>query len=220
MGSEQDPYALLAWKAQVLHKARRASPGLQAENQALDVHTLKRLVSLSAAVDGPTRAIDVLREHGIILVFEQHMPSTHLDGAAMLLNDAVPVVGLTLRYDRLDNFWFVLLHEVGHVVLHRERGLREGFFDEDIAALQDASETEADEFAQSAFIPNELWKRSFVRFTESSEQVQKFALQRRIGAAIVAGRIRKERKDYTLFNELVGSGTVRKLITDAGYWES
>jgi HTH-type transcriptional regulator/antitoxin HigA len=220
MGSEQDPYALLAWKAQVLHSARRASTALRPGGQTLDAYAIKRLVALSAAPDGPAKAVDVLREHGIILVFERHLPSTHLDGAAMLLNDDIPVIGLTLRYDRLDNFWFVLLHEVAHVILHRERGLREGFFDEDRAPLQSTIEGEADEFAQSAYIPNEVWTRSFVRFTASSEQVQKFALKRKIGAAIVAGRIRKERNDYTVFSELVGSGTVRKVLTNAGYLES
>jgi HTH-type transcriptional regulator / antitoxin HigA len=220
MGSERDPYALLAWKAQVLHKAWRARASLQLGHEPLDAHAIKRLVTLSAVSDGPLRAVDALREHGVILVFEWHLPSTHLDGAAMLLNGEVPVIGLTLRYDRLDNFWFVLLHEVGHVILHRERGLREGFFDEDQAALENTIETEADEFAQSAFIPKEVWKRSFVRFTASSEQVYRFAAERKVGVAIVAGRIRRERDDYQLFSELVGSGTVRKLLTGAGYWES
>jgi HTH-type transcriptional regulator/antitoxin HigA len=154
------------------------------------------------------------------LVFERHLPSTHLDGAAMLLDNNLPVIALTLRYDRLDNFWFVLLHEMAHVILHRDSGLREGFFDEEQAAAQDNLEAEADDFATKAFIPDELWRRSFVRFTASGEQVQQFAFQCKIGAAIVAGRIRRERGDWKLFSELVGMGTVRKLLADFGYWES
>ncbi|NJL20730.1 MAG: hypothetical protein HC895_07860 [Leptolyngbyaceae cyanobacterium SM1_3_5] len=46
-----------------------------------------------------------------------HLPQTYLDGAALLLPDGTPVVALTLRYDRIDNFWFVLLHELGHILL-------------------------------------------------------------------------------------------------------
>jgi Zn-dependent peptidase ImmA (M78 family) len=38
--------------------------------------------------------------------------------SAMLLDDMFPVIALTLRYDRLDNFWFVLFHELAHIVLH------------------------------------------------------------------------------------------------------
>lgn len=215
IGGKQDHYALLAWKARVLHKARRAS---SVGSQLLDAYAVQELVHLSASPDGPVKAVRFMRDHGVIVVFERHLASTHLDGAAMLL-DSIPVIGLTLRFDRLDNFWFVLLHESAHIVLHRERGLNDGFFDEDQAALDAVVEKEADDFAQSAFIPQEMWKRSFVRFTSAPKEVQKFAFERNLGAAVVAGRIRKERNDYTLFNELVGFGTVRKQLADAGYWE-
>ena len=40
----------------------------------------------------------------------------------MMTDTGCPVIGLTLRYDRLDNFWFVLLHELGHVFLHLMHG--------------------------------------------------------------------------------------------------
>lgn len=219
-GSKQDPYALLAWKAQILRKARKAATSFQLGQQPLDIHAVKKLISLSATSTGPVDAIECLRQHGVILTFERHFESTHLDGAAMLLNDSVPVIGLTLRHDRLDNFWFVLLHEVGHIVLHRERGLKEAFFDEEQAPLTDEVEKEADEFAKRAFISDELWKRSFVRFTTDHQQVRHFARERGIGAAVVAGRIRRERNDYTLFNDLIGYKSIRKLMSDAGLWRA
>ena len=53
--------------------------------------------------------------HGIPLVIERHLPRTYLDGAALRLGDGRPVVALTLRYDRIDSFWFCLLHELAHV---------------------------------------------------------------------------------------------------------
>src|SRR4030042_1351312 len=56
-----------------------------------------------------------LEKMGIILAVEPHLPRTHLDGAAMLRSDGTPVVALTLRYDRLDNFWFTLSHELAHI---------------------------------------------------------------------------------------------------------
>jgi HTH-type transcriptional regulator/antitoxin HigA len=36
----------------------------------------------------------------------------------MRTKEGVPVIGLTIRYDRLDNFWFCLLHEAAHVSQH------------------------------------------------------------------------------------------------------
>lgn len=47
-------------------------------------------------------AKELLAKSGISMVIEPHLPKTHLDGAAMLVADG----GLTLRHDRLDNFWF------------------------------------------------------------------------------------------------------------------
>ena len=52
-----------------------------------------------------------------------------IDGAAFLV-DEIPVIGMTLRLDAVDNFWFTLLHEVAHVILHYRTGLASGFFDD------------------------------------------------------------------------------------------
>jgi HTH-type transcriptional regulator/antitoxin HigA len=218
-GSTQDEYALLAWKAQILHRSR-----LYAESQRPPTFSeeglVKELVELSTRQDGPAQAIEVLGKHGVIVAIERHLQGTFLDGAAMLLNGEIPVIGLTLRHDRLDNFWFTLLHELGHIFLHRDRGLYEGFFDEEGGTAVDELEDEADEFAESAFIASEVWRKSFVRFTKGKDQVMQFASQRGIASAVVAGRIRRERKDWSLFSDLIGQGSLRKLMASAGYWEN
>jgi HTH-type transcriptional regulator/antitoxin HigA len=213
-----DDYALLAWKARILTKAKALVPS-QSVVGRLDLPLVKRVVELSQYSDGPVRAVELLRESGVYVVFEKHLPSTHLDGAAMLLDGSIPVIGMTLRHDRIDNFWFVLLHELGHVVCHRERGLADGFFDDESALSAEDVELEADRFAQNALIPDEVWKSSFVRFTKAKEQVIRFAKRCSISPAIVAGRIRKERGDYSIFSDLIGLGEVQKQIVAAGLME-
>ncbi|HLG83033.1 MAG TPA: helix-turn-helix domain-containing protein [Bradyrhizobium sp.] len=216
--SNQDEYALLAWKAQVLHRARsiveiKPPPAFSEEG------LVSKLVELSTQKNGPVEAIRTLEQHGVITIFERHLPGTFLDGAAMLLNSETPVIGLTLRHDRLDNFWFTLMHELGHIFLHRDRGLQEGFFDEEGGSAVSGLEDEADDFAESAFIANEVWRKSFVRFTKVKDQVVLFAKERGISSAVVAGRIRRERKDWSLFSDLIGQGALRKAMSLAGYWE-
>jgi len=71
---------------------------------------------------------------------------------------------------------------------------------------------EADEFARNALNPSELWKGSFVRFTGSGEQVLQFAKRSKVGVSIVAGRIRRERGEYTLFSDMIGQGEAKRLI--------
>lgn len=218
-GSTQDPYALAAWKARILWKARELNIH-PSESRNIDISVVKTLIELSGQDDGPQQAVALLREQGIALVFEEHLPQTHLDGAALLLDNNVPVIGMTMRYNRLDNFWFVLLHECAHILLHREKGLKDGFFDDERAPALEDVEKEADSYALNAAIPNEVWKRSLVRFTSSREQVIQFAKKNRVGVAVVAGRIHRERNDYSLFSDLVGQGEPKKLISAAGYWET
>ena len=217
-GSIQDEHALLAWRARVLWKARQLDV-VRHHRPSLDMAIVRQLAELSERTDGPQGAVALLREQGVAVVFEEHFPQTHLDGAAMLLDDHIPVIGLTLRWNRLDSFWFVLLHECAHILLHADRGLRDGFFDEEGAPAREAVEKEADEYARNALIPSEVWKGSLVRFSASTEQVLQFAKNHKVGVPVVAGRIRRERNDYTLFSDLVGQGEAKKQILTAGLWE-
>lgn len=219
LAGKADPYALLAWKARVLERARSLRDGLGAPKN-IDPIFVRKLVSLSRTADGVVEAVNLLRTAGVIVVFEEHLPSTYLDGAALLLDGVVAVVALTLRHDRLDNFWFVLLHELGHVVCHRNSGLQDGFFDDDSMPSVEGLEAEADGFALNALIPEEVWRTSFVRFTRSRDEVVNFSIRIGVGASVVAGRIRNERHDYSLFSDLVGVGEVRKRIRDAGLMDA
>lgn len=79
------------------------------------VDLMKRVAQFSPATDGPRQAVAFLAEQGIAVEVVPHLPRTHLDGAAMKLAKGRPVIGLTLRYDRIDNFWWVLMHELAHV---------------------------------------------------------------------------------------------------------
>lgn len=130
----------------------------------------------------------------------------------MLSAFSQPVVALTLRYDRLDNFWFVLFHELGHVFLHLTQGLRFDFFDEEEGDKTDRIEQAADDFALNTLIPPSAWEQCLSRFVLTEEAVVTDAENLGIDASIIAGRIRKERNDYTLLTRLVGQDAVRKQL--------
>ena len=84
----------------------------------IDADLLNQVARLSPAANGPRKAVEFLAEQGIAVEIVPHLPRTHLDGAAMKSAGGRPVIGLTLRYDRIDNFWWVLMHELAHVVKH------------------------------------------------------------------------------------------------------
>jgi HTH-type transcriptional regulator/antitoxin HigA len=83
---------------------------------------------------------------GITLVTVPHFKGTYLDGAAILDNGR-PIVALTLRHDRLDNFWFVLTHELAHVAKHLDEAHPLFTDNLDSPDEQDRVEREADEMA-------------------------------------------------------------------------
>ncbi|MCK1409296.1 XRE family transcriptional regulator [Bradyrhizobium sp. 76] len=211
-GNVPNEFALLAWQARVLHVARRLQEANPMKTFELNDTWLGELTRLTRQKDGPTQARELLAEKGITLVVERHLPGTYLDGAAMLSASSQPVIALTLRYDRLDNFWFVLFHEVGHVFLHLMQGLRFDFFDEENGDKTDRIELEADDFALNTLIPATAWEQCLSRFVLTEEAVLTDADNLGISASIIAGRIRKERNDFTLLTRLVGQDSVRKQL--------
>lgn len=214
-GTQPNPYALLAWQAQALHQAReRAQNAKLPPFLASDKEWLKDLVALTRADDGPSRSVGLLAEHGVVLVTLRHLRETYLDGAAMLDAEGTPVIGLTLRIDRLDNFWFVLFHELGHVFLHLAEGQERSFFDNDEAAPEDELEREADIFALENLTPNAAWEQCFSRFATTESTVRTDAERLGVGVSVLAGRIRRELNDYTLLSGLIGQNEVRCQFTD------
>lgn len=210
--------ALLAWQARILTKARRRV-GLARRFTTPPAEVISKIAKLSADPMGIQKAIDLLLEYGVIVVFERHLPRTKLDGAAMSLDGIYAVIGMTARHDRVDNFWFVLLHELGHIIRHWSRVVGEGIVDEDAGSDSDELiEKEADEFAENAILPRTTWQGSTVRFAKLPEVITKFAVRQELHPALIAGRIRRER-DYTEFHEMLGSGEVREFLRSSGYME-
>jgi HTH-type transcriptional regulator/antitoxin HigA len=184
------------------------------EKSALNDELIRYVTRLSWMPDGPLSAIRFLQERGIIVVIEPHLPATHLDGAAMLSSDGTPVIGLTLREDRLDNFWFTLTHELVHAWKHLTVGGVRAIADEKIerAEEEEGIEKEANQLAAEILIPRAHWKRSRAFLRPSGSSIQELANQLQVNPAIVAGRVRHERKNFALFAKLVGYRQVRSLF--------
>lgn len=206
-----EDWPLLSWKAQVTRRAMEIIRNNKVTYRPLDVSWLIELVRLSREKDGPLRAQKLLLQHGIVLIAERNVPGMHVDGAAFLVGN-VPVIGLTLLRDSLDNFWFTLLHEIGHVILHYRTGLASGFFDDVENSDVDEMEDEANRFASNMLIPEDIWTCSPARIARTAGPVEQLADQLKISPAIIFGRIRMERKNYTIFSGKIGRGVVRKQL--------
>lgn len=213
-----DPYALKAWCWEVLARANRMPLPTVYKSGTVDLAFLMKVAQLSWADEAPRLAQEFLAKHGIHLVCVEHLPRTHLDGAALQLVDGIPVIGLTLRYDRLDGFWFCLMHELAHIGRHMDGKRDEVFIDDlslrDVQGVhRDPQEDEADEWAEQALIPQAVWQTSRVQDHPSPLAVMELAQRLGIHPAIVAGRVRHETRNFRLLSHFVGTGEVRRHFT-------
>ncbi|UDF30004.1 UNVERIFIED_ORG: HigA family addiction module antidote protein [Roseateles sp. XES5] len=64
----------------------------------------------------------MLADCGIRFTIVETLPKANIDGVCFWLDDNSPTVGMTVRHDRIDNFWFVLRHECEHVLNRDGRG--------------------------------------------------------------------------------------------------
>lgn len=210
-----DQYALVTWSARIMIKALTSQGEKPYHHGSITPLFMKRIAQLSADEKrGPLLAVQLLRDHGIPLIIEPHFSKTYLDGAAILMKDGRPAIGLTLRHDRIDNFWFCLMHELAHIYLHFDKGFTQFFDDLDLSSQNDPREREADELATNILIPQDDWDNSPASRLKSPQAAQLLAKKLNIHPAIVAGRMRKEFNAYRLLSTSVGHGQVRNLFTD------
>ena len=209
-----DQNALMAWQARVLQLASELDPP-PFDRDALTKDFMRDVIKLSYLETGPKLAKELLFKKGIPLVFLPHLPHTYLDGACINTPEGRPVIGITIRHDRPDNFWFTLAHELAHAFLHLDnRSI--AFFDDidhEVTSSSNTQEVEANTFARDLLIPSDMWEREKSHLINASrEEVFRYANRLQVSPAIVAGRIRWERKDFTRFSQIVNGPSIKKLL--------
>ena len=210
-----DEYALAAWSARIAIRSLEDQPRVSYGPGTVDLEFMRSVAKQSWSDNGPALAQEFLRKHGIPLVVEAHLPRTYVDGAAILIQTDRPIIGLSLRYDRIDSFWYCLMHELAHIALHIEEGVTHFFDDLDVSGKGDQREEEADRLAGEALIPEEEWKNSPASRLRSPEAVAHLAKRLGIHPAIIAGRIRHEFKSFRKLSQLVGHNQVRKHFSES-----
>ncbi|OHA82747.1 MAG: hypothetical protein A3B07_01355 [Candidatus Yonathbacteria bacterium RIFCSPLOWO2_01_FULL_43_27] len=210
-----DKRALIAWSNRVIQKAKKIKVTKKYKDGSIDLNFMQEFVKLSSQENGVILAQKHLKDIGIILVIEPHFSKTYLDGAAILVNKENPVIGLTLRHDRLDNFWFTLMHELAHISLHYNQDISL-FYDElEIASAGlDEKEQEADELAEESLLPKAKWEVSPARLIPSSMAANSLAKELGVHVAIIAGQIRHKGNKYIYLNKIISEAKVRSYFAN------
>ncbi|HRQ32042.1 MAG TPA: HigA family addiction module antitoxin [Anaerolineales bacterium] len=183
--------SLSAWIQQVKNLAKEQPVGKFSITKLNDAIPL--LFASSVDLEFLPKVTDFLGDLGIHFILLPHMSHTYVDGAAVIGNSN-PIIALTLRYDRLDSFWFTLAHELAHIASgHKgeiwddtERGSGSANKSEEDKANTLASEWLVDQRLLSKYI-------SDVKPYFSKESIQRFASQIARHPAIVLGQLHNKK---------------------------
>lgn len=161
----------------------------------------------------------ILNEAGIRFVIVESLKGARIDGVCFWLNDFSPVIGMSLRFDRLDNFWHVLRHEMEHVA--QMHGKTKFMLDvgmeseDDVQAVVDDEERIANDAATAFCVPpnqmKKFWERKYPTFAE--RDIIGFARTIKVHPALIAGQLRRRMNRYDRFASLMVK--VRSLVAPA-----
>lgn len=210
---EQARAALSAWS----HRAFAVSQSLQVNKftRSRVPNLIKKLRLLFTEPEEIRHVPRILAEFGIRFVIVEHLKGTRLDGASVSDSASEPVISISLRLGRLDNFWFTLIHEIAHV--YYEDGKR---WDVNIMETKTDDDTEirADEFAQSTLIPPDQMESFIIRTTPlfSRNKIVNFSRRMGVHPAIVIGQLKhklsKEEFGWGRFSRLHNRVDIRDII--------
>jgi HTH-type transcriptional regulator / antitoxin HigA len=169
---------------------------------------LPRLHSLMIAPEEARHVPRILAEAGIRFAIVESLPSAKIDGVCFWLNDTSPVIGLSLRFDRIDNFWFVLRHEIEHVRLGH--GRQEIIMDTELEGDKAGDspdipkeEREANKAAQDFCVPSSKIDAFIARKAPlfSERDLLGFAKLMKVHPGVVAGQLQHKTGRYDRFRQ-------------------
>jgi HTH-type transcriptional regulator/antitoxin HigA len=213
--SKTDQSALLLWQAAISQRSEEGPPREPFKSSAFTKDSLRQLAKLSVKAEGPRQAIEKLIAFGISVVILPSLPGTFLDGAAMVNRKGRPVIGLTLRHERIDNFWYTLLHECAHVALHFNKMMKthEAFIDDMEIRGEDEFEREADALARDSLIPPQIMSETDWNENIGFDELNTLASRARVHISIVAGRWQRDHQNYKRFSRLIERNSIKSLLS-------
>jgi HTH-type transcriptional regulator/antitoxin HigA len=172
-----------------------------------------------AAYSKETRHLPgLLLEYGIRFIVIEPLPGSRIDGASFWIDDEKPVVALSIRFDRIDAFWFTVMHELAHIEnqdsLSVDTEIIDGSKGLIVMLATDEAEIRANHQAAERLVSSEELE-SFIKRVGpyySKERIIQFAHRIKMHPGIIVGQLqhKKELGYGTLRDSLV---KIRDIVT-------
>lgn len=201
---DNDPPEQIAWLFRVRQIARQINCPRYSESALKDA--LPKLRTLTLDPEDVRHVPGILHECGIRYVVSESLPSSRenkIDGVCTWINkQQSPVIGMSVFHDRIDNYWFVLRHEIEHVL--RGHGKEKGILDnlEGKAMFDESNIDEQERVANAAALRFCFPREKIISFYNrkapyvSERDVIGFSALMEVHPAIVVGQIQYMKDDY------------------------
>lgn len=163
-------------------------PEFNKESFKKALESIKQLVQFQPE-DYAIQLKNLCNESGVAVIYSHSLPKAPISGAARWVG-GIPVIQITDRYKKNDQFWFTFYHEAGHILLHGKKDV----FIEDFEAAEnsDEKEEEANAFARDWLLPDSFLAELPEVLDERA--IRKIARTYSTHEAIVLGRLQNLQK--------------------------
>ena len=195
------PPAQLAWLFRVRQIASEMHPNAHYDPGKLR-EVIEALKEMRDEPDAVRHVPSLLDDAGVRFVVVEGLPGCQIDGVCFWLNAGSPVIGLSFRFDRIDNFWFVLRHECAHV-LHGH-GKERAILDQNMEVAPSASQSEEERIANfeaaDFCVPAEQVKSFYLRKKPFFSEIDVLAFAKRVKVhpGIAVGQLQRIANRYDL----------------------
>jgi len=153
---------------------------------------VRALRPLAAFAPETRKVTAVLNKFGIRFAIVEPLPGSKIDGAAFWIDDS-PAIAVSIRYDRIDAFWFTLCHELSHVKHRDPLSIDIALVGEEAvpSAMKVDFEERADNEAADMIIPKEKINSFVLRVAPlySKEKIIQFAHVIKVHPGIIVGQL-------------------------------
>lgn len=189
--------AQIAW----LYRVKQLAGALQVASYSETSlrRSLEDLRRLILAAEEVRHVPKILAAAGVRFVIVEPMPGSKIDGVCSWLEGRSPIIGMSLRQDRIDNFWFVLRHEIEHVlrgdgkdadIIDSDLGAEEG----DLGCMDSPAERAANAAAADFAVPSAKLNNFIARVRPlySEQKILSFAKVNGVHPGIVIGQLQNK----------------------------
>lgn len=190
-----------AWIARVRELSQEMIVGKYSKKSA--ERAISQLAELRTSIEAIRKVSRILAESGIRFLIVEALKGSKIDGVCLWLDENSPVVALSTRFDRIDNFWFVLRHELEHVLCGH--GKISAKIDEELESSQhDVPDEEiiANQAASEFCVPRKSLENFISRKAPFfyDRDVVAFAKTINVHPGLVAGQLRYKLNLYNRFS--------------------